>query len=271
MKFTVLGGHGFIGRHLVASLRQEGHTCYVPDRSLQGIFASPLGHVVDCIGLTADYRARPFETMEAHACLLVRLLREAKFKSFLYLSSARVYLHSAEGREDTALSVDPNDPADIYNISKLAGESLCLAQNFPEIRVVRLTNVFGYDPQSKNFLSSVIDEALSQGVIRLEAHPESAKDYVAVDDVVRMLPLIAKTGQHRLYNLGGGESTSHGAVTEAIAQKARCSVEVSAKAQKVVYPPISIDRLRHEFHYHPQRLLDCIEDLVTAYMEASSA
>jgi uncharacterized protein YbjT (DUF2867 family) len=71
-KFTVLGAGGFIGGRLVEHLRGLGHEVDAPPRRpaeayVDGLGGRQLGHVVYCIGLTADFRTRPYETVEAHA------------------------------------------------------------------------------------------------------------------------------------------------------------------------------------------------------------
>ena len=78
---TLIGGHGFIGRRLHARLQSEGWTCQVPARDEPWLFRRPLGHVFHCAGLTADYAARPFDTVEAHSTLLARVLRDADFEA----------------------------------------------------------------------------------------------------------------------------------------------------------------------------------------------
>jgi len=65
-RVTVLGGSGFIGSHVARHLRRLGVACDTPARDDESIFSRPLGHVIYAIGLTADFRARPLETVEAH-------------------------------------------------------------------------------------------------------------------------------------------------------------------------------------------------------------
>ena len=56
MQYTVLGSSGFIGRNLIKYLDSIGCEYYAPDRHLHEIMDKPLGHVIYCIGLTADFR-----------------------------------------------------------------------------------------------------------------------------------------------------------------------------------------------------------------------
>src|SRR4029453_14700488 len=120
---TLIGGDGFIGRRLQARLRSEGWTCQVPARNAPSLLLRPLGHVFYCAGLTADYASRPFDTVEAHASLLARVLREADFDALVYLSSTRLYdgrpgFAGAEVDEDTPLALAPAQPRHPYDPSK---------------------------------------------------------------------------------------------------------------------------------------------------------
>ena len=153
MKFTILGASGFIGSNLVKFLEQKGVECFCPERDYQYTKKEDLGHVVYCIGMTSDFRFKPVETIEAHVCKLNQVLNNSLFSSFLYLSSTRVYNGCVSGDESSNLSVNPNDFSDLYNISKIMGESVCLSKENEKIRVARLSNVIGDDFNSSNFNS----------------------------------------------------------------------------------------------------------------------
>ena len=256
--FTVLGATGTIGAKLVAHLRATGHQVEIPGREDARIFTRPLGHAVYCIGVTADFRTRPLETVEAHVCLLRRLLGNAAFESLTYLSSTRIYGGGAghEVNEYSTLSVNSNDPSDLYNLSKLMGESLCLHGGREHVRAVRLSNVVGGDTAgSLNFIPALVSEA-RKGEITLRSDPESAKDYIHIEDVVEMLPTIALTGQHRLYNLASGTKIAHRDWVEAIAQRFSARVIYTPDAPRFDFPPISIARLAEEFGFAPRSPLE---------------
>ena len=80
------------------------------------------------IGLTADFRSRPLDTMDAHVSALAEVLRCGRFDSLTYLSSTRVYAGLPRGCGNATLVVNPSDASDLYNLSKLAGEALCLGR-----------------------------------------------------------------------------------------------------------------------------------------------
>lgn len=88
---------------------------------------------------------------------------------------------------------------------------------------------------------------------------ESAKDYICVDDVVRLLPEIARHGQARVYNVASGRNVSHGELLAAVAAIVPLTVEVEAGAPAVVSPTISTARALQELGFVPQRRL--LDDL----------
>lgn len=266
MNYTVLGATGFIGSHLIRALRDAGHDVYAPAKDDQTIFERPLGHVLYCIGLTADFRSRPFDTVRAHVSVLADVLEKAAFDSLVYLSSTRVYARSASGKESASLAVDVSDPSDLYNLTKLTGESLCRACNRPNVKVARLSNVIGRDHHSENFLFSLIRDALS-GRIELQSDPDSAKDYILLDDVVSLLPRIATEGKEWLYNVASGTNVAHCDIVNVLTKLTRCDVTIYQGAPRLIFPEIDIARLRSEFGFSPASILEYLPGLVTEFSQ----
>ena len=270
MRFTILGASGFIGRNLAAHLSKEEHDVLTPMRNDERAFRGSLGHVVYCIGLTADFRNRPFDTVRAHVSVLSDLLEHADFTSLLYLSSTRVYSRSSETSEMTALPVTTFEPSDLYTLSKLMGESLCLNSGRDGTRIARLSNVVGFDPQSDNFLPALIREALA-GTIVLQSAVNSSKDYVALEDVLAILPRIAVDGRDRIYNVASGQNIRNGDLMKQLEALTGCGVQIAEQAPIQSFPPIHIERLRREFGFSPANPLARLPDLIAAYRRARDA
>jgi nucleoside-diphosphate-sugar epimerase len=264
MRFTVLGASGFIGRNLVPRLRDEGHDVFAPARNDERCFRGFLGHVIYCIGLTADFRNRPFDTVRAHVSVLADVLERADFTSLLYLSSTRVYASASETSETAALPVTTVEPSDLYNLSKLMGESLCLNSGRTGTRAARLSNVVGFDPESNNFLPALIREALA-GTITLRSALDSAKDYVALDDVLTILPRIAVAGIEPVYNVASGRNVRNGDLTKRLEALTGCSVRLAEPAPAQSFPPVRIERLCQEFGFSPSDPFERLADLVADY------
>lgn len=265
--FTVLGSSGFIGSRLVSRLRADGATVSTPSRDGR-LAGRDLGHVIYCIGVTADFRSRLLETVEAHVCRLVAVLQEASFESLTYLSSTRVYQAPvARACEDDALVVRPVDVDHLYNISKILGEATVLSDAGPSARVVRLSNVYGLDPASENFLTSVIGTALRDRHVELGRSLESAKDYVSLDDVVELIPAIATSGRDRIYNVAAGSNVTNGEIADVVSAACGCTFSVAPGAPTIVSSVIDVERISNEFGFRPKRLIDDLPELIARYAE----
>jgi nucleoside-diphosphate-sugar epimerase len=219
--------------------------------------------VIYAIGLTADFRQRPYDTVQSHVSVLAELLQKGTFDSLLYLSSTRVYGRATGGNEDSLLPMLSQDPSDLYNISKLMGESLCLQDTRTCVRVARLSNVVGgEDGESSNFIPSLVREARS-GRIVLKTAADSVKDYINIDDLSELLPRIATGGRERLYNVASGVQTTHAQWTMQLVVQTGCIVEVAPSAPTVRLPPLDIGRIKSEFDFHPRPVLAVVADYFT--------
>lgn len=270
MKFSVFGASGFIGGHLVRALQGLGHQVHVVPRDHVPTRDEMFGHAIYAIGLTADFRQRPFDTIEAHVSKVNEFLRAGRFESFTYLSSTRIYGNGTDTREDAMLSVQPSNYSDLYNISKLAGEAICLGSGLDGVKVARLSNVIGpNEAGSDTFVGALCMEA-SRGAIRLQTALSSSKDYIWIDDAVSLLIAIASRGTHRVYNVASGAQISNDQWARAIQSRTDCSVSVLENAPDISFPPIVVDRIRAEFAYSPSGVLAHIDDIIPSPSPASA-
>jgi nucleoside-diphosphate-sugar epimerase len=268
---TVLGGRGFVGSHLVRHLRSQGHDCIVPERNDETVFRRPLGRVVYAIGLTADFRSRPLETVEAHVCLLRRLLETADFESLTYLSSTRVYAGITDTSEAARLQVNPNDPSDLYNLSKLMGESLCLHGGRPGLKVARLSNIVGLRPDPDMFIDQLLDEGRRTGQVVFRTSLRSRKDYLHVDDAVALIARIALSGNDGIYNVASGEGITNGEIARALTAEMGYEVFVDDGAPTWDFTAIDVGRAKAHFGFSPQAFSDYFPVYLRDYRRHHSA
>jgi len=272
---TILGASGFIGSRLVQRLGELGLACQAPRRT-DDLSAANLGDVIYCIGLTSDFRSRPFDTVNAHVCKLLEVLQTCKFDSLLYLSSTRIYgTHLSPARtiatEEDVLQLAPMNPDHFYNISKAMAESLLFASR-KKVRVARLSNVYGNNFASNTFLSSIIREAIFTKNITLETAADSEKDYISINDAVDGLIKIAVSGRHDVYNVASGTNVSHGQLVKNIAELTGCEVHIPPEAPTVSFPRIDIQRMGEEFEFKPSsNVLDDLSELIESYKNHATA
>jgi nucleoside-diphosphate-sugar epimerase len=264
---TIVGASGTIGRHLTAYLVNRGETVNQIKRNDPINWDQDLGHVYYCIGLTADFRTRLYETVTAHVYVLQEFLERGRFRSFLYTSSTRVYQAATNTDEMAELTVNPNRHDDFYNISKLMGESLCLTHQNKCVRVARISNVINTESSAENthtFFDSLVADILSHNRLELHSSLESEKDYVDVKDVVRLMCAIATNGQERIYNVARGKNTSTASLLKLMSEVIEFDMTVIPDAPKTVFPEINVNRLENEFGFVPRPIAESVMETINS-------
>jgi nucleoside-diphosphate-sugar epimerase len=268
---TVIGAGGFIGRHLIAHLRQLGWDCRAPARDDREFVHDDLGTVFHCAGLTADFARRPHDIVRAHVGLLDDVLAFARFDTLVYLSSTRLYdgrpgFAGAEVDEDTPLSLDPAQPRHLYDLSKALGESLCRQASGGRARIARLACVYsGGDDDVDGFLGTLLERVRSSErgtLLEIDSSPDAARDYVHVDDVVAALVAIATRGTRPLYNVASGTNIANRELFTRLGKLAGCELR-GVRAGPVPCPaPVSIERIQGELGWQPRGLLETLPALL---------
>lgn len=223
--YTVLGGAGFVGQRLASVLTARCADVWVPARHEPEIFTRPLGVVFYSVGLTADYAKRPFDTVEAHVSYLARVMEQADFEHLVYLSSTRLYdgLDIEVGNGDTLLSMSPNNPRHLYDLSKAMGENLCRTAARERASIARLSCVYDPEPGSPGFLSELLQRARSETEFTLDSTPGYCRDYVSLDDTVASLIAMGEQRACDIFNVASGKNTFN----QEIADTLRPHVDIS--------------------------------------------
>lgn len=257
---TILGASGFVGSHLVKELKKRKEPYYAPHRD-ESLLNKDLGDIIYCIGMTADFRAKPFETVEAHVTKLSHILKECNSNSLTYLSSTRVYVNSLENQvfEDSKILIDVLNSDDLYTLTKLTGERICLSSG-KKVRIIRLSNIIGNDLSSNNFLTAILKDIFKSAYLKMYLSPNSAKDYLLIDDAVKLILKITKKGKDQIYNLASGYNIRNDEIIKIIKQQLDFSCD--AGPTEMIFPKISIKKISDEFKFTPQNVLNFIPELI---------
>lgn len=262
MKATVVGAAGFVGVRLAQRLRAEGWDVWAPAKGDADLLARDLGVVFYCAGLTADYDRRPFDTVEAHASLVSRLVEAGRFERLVYCSSTRLYdgqrkdvVHEAE-----PLIFDPADPRRVYDLSKALGENLTLARTGGRGAVARLSNVFDWADGAPGFLSEWLIAARGSRDLELDSSPNIARDYIHLDDTVAALMAIA-AAPVGVFNVAAGRLTTNAGIAR-VFEAAGWTVRFRGQANPPSPPNASVERLAGL-----GVRARAVEDVIRAYLE----
>ncbi len=264
-EFTILGSRGFLGSHLLRTLVSRGHSVYTPDNMDSDVFRVEHGNIFYCIGLTADFRTRPFATIESHVCILNKLLKETCFKSLAYFSSTRVYHGADSTTEDAILRVDPNRHEDLYSLSKLAAEALCLHSGREGIKILRLSNLVGIRDDNDLFINQVLHDIVTRGLVTLHSSATSSKDYIWVQDAVDAAITMAASTLSGCYNLASGQNQTNYDLLAALRSHFEFELEYTERASEAIYPEIDISKIRGAISWEPTEFSHYFRDFISQY------
>lgn len=262
---TVLGGTGFVGSQIVKDLKASNANFIAPLRN-EILHSKNLGDVIYCIGLTADFREKPHDTITAHVSYLNDLIKNNQFKSLTYCSSTRLYIHNTQTSENSKISIDITDPFDLYNSSKLTGELLALNCGRKNIKIARLSNVFGLDFYSNNFITSITKDAILNNSVELRTTPNSAKDYISVKDVSEMLIKLSSLEKTGIYNIAYGSNFNNQSILNKLSELTGCKICYAKNAQTIIFSEIENAKIINELNYVPKtNLITELETFVHSF------
>lgn len=238
----VWGARGFIGTHLVAELLAQGWKVTVLTRPAAAP-PPPWLAAVRVITLDPDDRGRafdaaidgvqavfnlagssgavasnhdPLESLESTCRLQLEFLgacaRAAARPHVVFASSRLVYAQA--GREPVT-EEHPLAPLSVYAAHKLCIEHyhrIFATRGALTFTLCRISNPFGLDAaaagKSYGFINSLIHRAIAAQPLTLFGRGEQLRDYLYIDDLVRVLRLCAEREEARneLFNIGRGVS-----------------------------------------------------------------
>jgi len=265
-KYTVIGGKGFIGSHIVELLRSKGEEVVVPERNCESIFKEDLDILIYAAG-NGDCIQKPFEVFNSNCRLLSDILEKSTFNKLIYISSTRVYMEQEASEEDADVTICNSDKRRLFNLTKLVAEELCLKSGH-DVVIVRPSNVYGLALNSTLFLPSIVRNAINNNHIDMYVAPEYAKDYVSVTDVAEIIYKISNHNEHIIYNIASGENTSAQQIADVITFNTGCTVDWHSGFVGEKFPVTDITRSTVEFEYRYANVLSDMKVMIDSFKKS---
>jgi nucleoside-diphosphate-sugar epimerase len=265
-KFTIFG-QGFVGKNLSLFLGKKNYDIFKP-KKFKYKFKKNLNHVIYCIG-NQNWLKDPKLTYETNLSIMVKILFNNKFKTFTLISSTRLYFANAKDKttEDDLIKINTSSKNYLYNSLKITAENLCLSLDNENIKVVRISNLFGDNFTNQAYiLPTLIRDSINKNKIGLEISRNSTKDFIHVDDAFDALVKVISKGRYRLYNIASGQNIKINEILKVIKKITNCKIHYKKNLKTIKEPKININRIRKEFNFKPKiNLINSINGLIDNY------
>jgi UDP-glucose 4-epimerase len=132
---------------------------------------------------------------------------------FVMLSTRRVYGPNAPfpANESTVPA-----PADHYGRNKLATEIAVKQLLGPRCTILRVANVFGFEPGHHTFFGIVLKSLKERGQIVLDVAPTVRRDFIYIEDFARIVRALLANPPGGTLNIGSGVATELGSIARAV-------------------------------------------------------
>ncbi|PJF48698.1 MAG: NAD-dependent epimerase/dehydratase family protein [Chloroflexi bacterium] len=288
----ITGGAGFIGSHLVETLREAGFRVSVLDDLSRGRRAHvPADVTLHCVDICdqgaveavvraerpevilhqaarADVResfAAPHLYLNVNVAGTLNILEAARrwgVRKVIFASTGGAIYGDAAQRPTPETA--PTLPLDIYGVSKLAGEGLMRSYacaHALEVCILRYSNVYGPRQGSQGeagVVSIFTRRMLRRQAVVIYGDGEQTRDFVYVGDVARA-NLLAITRGQGIYNIATGHPTSVNALFTSLARLCdypHAPVYAPAQPGEVRHSQLDISRAVAELGWQPQVSLE---------------
>lgn len=225
MKRIVLLGHsGFIGRHLEQAFKAVYPDTEIIGKSLPTIdltkredvdklsdLFSPETAVVMCAAIKRQFgdTLEAFERNLTMTINLCRLFSQRPVEQFIFFSSSAVYgedIHNTAISEETAVY-----PTSYYGMAKYSAECLYRkvigGQNKGALKIIRPPLIYGFGDMGNTYgPAGFIKSALRGEQITLWGDGMERREFIFVEDIVRVVCALLKSDFKGVVNVASGKS-----------------------------------------------------------------
>lgn len=219
-KFLITGSDGFVGKHLVKSLKAQGAEVIGID-ARSGIDIRDWNQIknvedVDIVCHLAAIMYVPFSWKHPHILYEVNVLGTLNILEYCRIHNIKKFIFASSYLYGTPkyLPIDEKHPVDLvnpYSRSKKIAEDLCkgYSEDFGlNLLILRFFNIYG-SGQNEDFLIPLIMKQLKKGKIVLD-DPEPKRDYLYIDDAIEAYIKASAfdKSNFEMFNIGSGISYS---------------------------------------------------------------
>tara|TARA_Y100001938_G_scaffold148924_1_gene234118 strand:+ start:1726 stop:2727 length:1002 start_codon:yes stop_codon:yes gene_type:complete len=261
MNIVITGAAGGIGSTLARKLNKSGHKLYLIDNLRNGYKENlyengkilgewenisiendlselwkdvEFDHVIHLAAVTAlpDCESNPEEALSINVNGTLNLLNFAKSRgisSFIFASTSAIYENNDSPVLDESLVTHPTL---MYSLTKQMAEGLCDAyrENYKmNITALRFFNVFGprqdIHRTSPPLLNYLVREFSNKRKPILHSDGNQSRDYVHVDDVIKMVELCMERKPNDTFNVCTGVTVSVKEITETVKNALESDIE----------------------------------------------
>lgn len=284
-EILITGASGFVGRHLTAALESAGYTVRGFSREDGDLVSTVLefpavSHVFHLAARTfvpeSWSNPRAFYELNVMGTLNVLEFCRRQQASVTLVSS---YVYGAPKylpiRED-----HPLEALNPYGHSKIMAEELArfyASHQALRVSIVRPFNLYGWGQDHRFLIPTLVRQFLDPATKEVRvADLRPKRDYLSIDDFVRMLVRIAETGRQGVFNAGSGTSASVGEVASLVRTACGSSKPLVSREEErkneVMDVVADISRAREELQWAPRIPLDKgIANLVERWQKDNAA
>jgi dTDP-glucose 4,6-dehydratase len=190
-----------------------------------------------------DYLRLPLQTLKVGSYGTHNALGLAKWKRarFLLASTSEVYGDPAVHPQPESYwgNVNPIGPRGVYDEAKRYAEALTMAyhrQQGVDTCIVRIFNTYGtrMRPYDGRAIPTFIRQALANQPITVFGDGSQTRSFCYVDDLVRGLLALAKSGEHLPVNIGNPQELT-------LLQLAQAVIEATGSTSQIVFEALPVD------------------------------
>lgn len=250
-KITIFGHTGFLGKNIISQLNKKKINIFLPPRN-KFKFSQNLGSIIYCIG-SDDIIKNPLNAVVSNLLILSKIIEQNKFETFTYISSTRLYLNTNKTNENDDIKVKVSSKNYLFNSLKVAAENFCLSKNNKKIKVVRLSNLYGPNFSNQVYLlPSLIRDSLKKKKIKILINKKSKKNYLYVNDAIKIILKIINKSKYRIYNIASNKRISLENIALTIKEATNCKIVYKNQNIRLNEPVININRIKKEYNFKPE-------------------